>query len=82
MRSIIPCQTLLPDEILLRLEKQHAVRTALAALDERCRCLLTLLFYSADPPSYPEVARTLDMAEGSVGPTRARCLPKTASSSR
>jgi RNA polymerase sigma factor (sigma-70 family) len=72
----LPCNAPLPDEILLRLEEQHTVRTALAALDERCRCLLTLLFYSVDPPSYPEIAKALDMAEGSVGPTRARCLQK------
>jgi RNA polymerase sigma factor (sigma-70 family) len=72
----LPCQALLPDEILLRLEEQHTVRTALAALDERCRCLLTLLFYRSDPLPYNEVAKALAMAEGSIGPTRARCLQK------
>lgn len=66
----------LPDEILLRLEEQHRVRTAVAGLDDRCRQLITLLFYSAEPPAYAEVARSLGTSEGSIGPTRARCLEK------
>jgi RNA polymerase sigma factor (sigma-70 family) len=64
------------DEILMRLEEQHKVRTAVAALDERCRTLLILLFYRSDPPSYAEIATTLGASEGSIGPTRARCLQK------
>lgn len=72
----LPCDGLLPDELLLRLEEQHTVRIAVAALDEPCRRLLTLLFYRSDPASYAEVATALDMAEGSIGPTRARCLQK------
>lgn len=67
---------LLPDELLLRLEEQHAVRRAVGALDERCRTLLTLLFYQPEPPPYAEVAATLGTSEGSIGPTRARCLQK------
>jgi len=67
---------LLPDERLLRLEEQHKVRTGLAALDERCRKLLTLLFYRHDPAPYAEVAATLGIPEGSIGPLRGRCLRK------
>ena len=66
----------LPDEALAQLEEQHLVRAALADLDERCRKLLTMLFYSADPPPYSEVAAALGTPEGSIGPTRARCLRK------
>jgi RNA polymerase sigma factor (sigma-70 family) len=66
----------LPDEALERLEDQHLIRTALAAMDERCRHLLTLLFYHPDRPPYAEIAAALDMPEGSLGPTRARCLQK------
>jgi RNA polymerase sigma factor (sigma-70 family) len=66
----------LPDEVVLRLEEQHNVRTAVVALDERCRHLLTLLFYRSDPPPYAEIAATLGMREGSIGPIRARCLQK------
>src|SRR5262249_17631064 len=66
----------LPDEVLLILEQQHQVRTALAALDDRCRNLLTILFYTNEPPAYSEIARRLGVREGSIGPTRARCLEK------
>jgi RNA polymerase sigma factor (sigma-70 family) len=71
-----PDRSPLPDEILLRLEEQHTVRMAVTALDERCRRLLTLLFYQPDPPSYAEIAAALAMSEGSIGPTRSRCLQK------
>jgi len=68
--------TPLPDEILVRLEEQHRIRTALLALDERCQKLLTLLYYRPEPPSYAEIAAAFGTAEGSIGPTRARCLKK------
>jgi RNA polymerase sigma factor (sigma-70 family) len=64
------------DETLLRLERQHLIRTAIGSLDERCRELLTLLFYDPDSPPYTEIAATLSIKEGSIGPTRARCLNK------
>lgn len=66
----------LPDEVLLRLEEQHRVRTAVAELDERCQTLLTMLYYQPEPPSYAEIADTFGTSEGSIGPTRARCLKK------
>lgn len=69
-------QTLLPDELLVRLEEQHRVRLAVEALDERCCQLLTMLFYQSDPPSYAEIAAALGTTEGGIGPTRARCLQK------
>jgi RNA polymerase sigma factor (sigma-70 family) len=72
----LPDETLLPDAALEQLERQHLVRTALAALDERCRTLLTLLFYREEPPPYFEIAAMLGTSEGSIGPTRARCLKK------
>jgi RNA polymerase sigma factor (sigma-70 family) len=68
--------TLLPDEQLLRLEEQHKVDIAVAALDERCRKLLTLLFYRPDPAPYAQVAVTLRIPAGSIGPLRGRCLRK------
>ena len=74
--SNIPDQAALPDEVLVKLEEQHRVRTAVAALDDRCRKLLTLLFYEAEPLSYAAIASSLGTSEGSIGPTRARCLEK------
>jgi RNA polymerase sigma factor (sigma-70 family) len=69
-------QSALPDEVLLQLEEQQTIRTAVAALDERCRKLLTMLFYSDVPPPYAEIAAQTGTSEGSIGPTRARCLEK------
>ena len=67
---------LLPDEALARLEEQHLVRAALSELGERCRTLLQMLFYAAEPPPYSDIAAALGTSEGSIGPTRARCLKK------
>ena len=72
----IPDDNLLPNEALEHIEEQHLIRLAMTGMDERCRCLLTLLYYRPDPPPYSEIATVLDMPEGSLGPTRARCLEK------
>ena len=69
-------ETPLPDEQLVILEEQHQIRTALSSLDERCRRLLQMLFYRREPPSYADIAASLGIPEGSIGPTRARCLGK------
>lgn len=74
--ATIADQTPLPDEQLLMLEEQHLIRLALASMDERCRTLLQMLFYSPESPSYAEIAAKLGIPEGSIGPTRARCLAK------
>ena len=67
---------LLPDEALTRLEEQHLVRASLGELGDRCRTLLQMLFYAAETPPYSEIAAALGTSEGSIGPTRARCLKK------
>jgi RNA polymerase sigma factor (sigma-70 family) len=72
----IPDDRPLPSEELERLEEQHIVRMAIQNMDARCRCLLELLYYRSDPASYSDIAAALDMPEGSLGPTRARCLEK------
>ncbi|MDP9379876.1 MAG: sigma-70 family RNA polymerase sigma factor [Chloroflexota bacterium] len=72
----IPTEEPLPEETVLRLEEQHRIRTAVEMLDERCRELLTLLFYRAESPAYTDIAAALGIPEGSIGPTRARCLQK------
>lgn len=66
----------LPDDLLMRLETQHLVHQTVLSLDERCRRLLTLLFYCTETPPYAEIAAALGVSEGSIGPTRARCLEK------
>jgi RNA polymerase sigma factor (sigma-70 family) len=63
----------LPEESVLRQEEHRLLWQAIERLPERCARLMRLL--GAQPaPSYAEIAVTLDMPLGSVGPTRARCL--------
>jgi RNA polymerase sigma factor (sigma-70 family) len=66
----------LADEQRIVLERQQAVREAVAASSDRCRELLTMLFYQKDELSYTDIARRLEMPVPSIGPTRARCLEK------
>ena len=47
----------------------------IAALPERCRALLRVIAF-ADRPDYAELALALGMPQGSIGPTRGRCLAK------
>jgi RNA polymerase sigma factor (sigma-70 family) len=64
------------EDELLALERQTLVRAAVDLLDGPCRELLTLLFYTEPRPTYSAVAKRLGIPEGSIGPTRARCLEK------
>jgi RNA polymerase sigma factor (sigma-70 family) len=66
----------LPDEQFERLERHAQVRAQLRLLDERCQQLLTLLYFDHAQPSYADIAAQLGLREGSIGPTRARCLKK------
>ena len=65
-----------PDEMVSALEEEQRVREALLGIPERCRKLLTLLYFTAPTPDYDEVSRRMKMPRGSLGPTRARCLDK------
>lgn len=63
------------DERLLDDEQLSEVLGAFDQLTPQCRELLQLL--CTDPPlDYEGVAEVLDMAIGSIGPTRARCLER------
>jgi RNA polymerase sigma factor (sigma-70 family) len=66
----------LADEQRIALEQQQILRQAIDRLPERCRQLISLLFYNADELSYAEIAARLQMPVASLGPNRARCLQK------
>jgi RNA polymerase sigma factor (sigma-70 family) len=72
----IPDPAPLADAKLVELETNHRLRLAFDRLDDRCRELLGALYLDDDAPSYAELGRRLGCPEGSVGPTRARCLAK------
>lgn len=69
---------LLPDAVLEQIETQNRVRVAVENLDEKCRRLITMLFFHDPPPPYAEIAKVLGISEGSIGPSRARCIAKIA----
>lgn len=62
------------DSWTIRVEEIEWVDQALAALSERCRRLLTTLYFTEPAPSYVEAAERLGLPVGSIGPTRGRCL--------
>jgi RNA polymerase sigma factor (sigma-70 family) len=67
----------LPSDELERLERQQLIRIALERLGDRCRELLTHLYYPDEGGgSYEAVAEEMDIPIGSIGPTRMRCLKK------
>ena len=59
---------------LERWELVEWLQGSLAQLNERCRSLMIALYFDENEPSYQAIAKTLAIAEGSIGPTRARCL--------
>lgn len=71
---------ILPDETSAdeneRWELTTWIHDGLTQLDERCRALLLALYFDPEQPAYSEVAKHLGLAEGSIGPTRARCLQR------
>jgi RNA polymerase sigma factor (sigma-70 family) len=69
-------ESLLPDQMLVQIEEQSLVQIAVDQLDPRCRQLMDLLFYRRDPAPYSDIAAQLGIAEGSIGPIRARCLQR------
>jgi len=75
--GVLPAEAdkaVIEDEILLA-ERNAKLRAAFAELDEGDRRLLTLLL--SDPPlPYARISAILGIPQGSIGPTRARCLAR------
>ncbi|MCZ7567924.1 MAG: sigma-70 family RNA polymerase sigma factor [Ardenticatenaceae bacterium] len=65
-----------PEDLVAQWEARQAVWDALARIGEPCRTLLQRLYYAQPAPSYAAIAAELGVPEGSIGPTRARCLKK------
>ncbi len=67
--------TLSVEDEVLRGASDHQLWRHIDALPERCRTLLRVIAF-ADRPDYAELAKSLGMPQGSIGPTRGRCLAK------
>ncbi len=65
-----------PEEVVVTYRQYQTLQQGMENLGDRCRRLLQLLYYDTSVPSYADVAETLDMPIGSIGPMRARCLKK------
>ncbi|HEU5129621.1 MAG TPA: sigma-70 family RNA polymerase sigma factor [Glycomyces sp.] len=63
------------EDDLVRDTEHEAVRRAFLAQPERCRRLLAYVA-AVDRPDYDDIAESLGMKRGSIGPTRGRCLDK------
>jgi RNA polymerase sigma factor (sigma-70 family) len=66
----------LADEMLIELEQQHLIRTAIAQLEDRCQKILSMLYLGAAAATYSEVASVVGVGETSISPLRSRCLKK------
>jgi RNA polymerase sigma factor (sigma-70 family) len=64
-----------PEDQAIRNTQLAALRAAVARLPHREQELMALLS-DVREHSYTEIARTLDLPIGSIGPTRARCIAK------
>ncbi|HSQ73683.1 MAG TPA: sigma-70 family RNA polymerase sigma factor [Rubrivivax sp.] len=74
--AAVPDPAPLQDAQLSALQESHRLREAVDRLDPPARQLVELLFLQEEPLPYAEIARRLGIPEGSIGPTRARCLAK------
>lgn len=66
----------LPEARLEEWQEMSRLREAVDRLDPRTRQFVELLFLQDEPLPYGEIATRLGIAEGSIGPTRARALAK------
>lgn len=64
-----------PEECLLETDRGRRLWAAVDQLPARCRTLLRIVAFTPRP-DYSAVGRALRMPEGSIGPTRGRCLAK------
>lgn len=69
-------QSPVPEDLIAQLEKEQGLRDALAQLSPRCERMVRMLFFELPPRPYQEIARELDLANGSIGFIRGRCLAK------
>lgn len=69
-------QSPLPGDMLVELEREQMVRDAISELGPRCERMVRMLFFENPPRQYQQIASELDLATGSIGFIRGRCLDK------
>lgn len=64
-----------PEVVVVRNTRQECLWRHVRQLTPRCRQLLRVIAF-ADRPDYAQIAESMGMPVGSIGPTRGRCLAK------
>jgi RNA polymerase sigma factor (sigma-70 family) len=65
-----------PEGLATQVEQEQALHEAMSDLSPRCQQLVHMLFFEMPVRPYREVAKELNLAAGSIGFTRRRCLNK------
>ena len=63
------------EDTVVRAEVDQRLWQHIEGLPDRCRALLRVIAF-ADRPDYAVLSQALGMPQGSIGPTRGRCLAK------
>jgi RNA polymerase sigma factor (sigma-70 family) len=66
----------IPENILAEIEQEQVLRDALSELPSRCLELVRMLFLQEPKLPYEQVAKKLNVATGSIGFIRMRCLKR------
>lgn len=66
----------LADSLIEHHQRTQALRDGIEALPDRCRAMVTMLFFETPARQYRDVARALGVATGSIGFMRMKCLEK------
>ena len=66
----------LPEEMLVQLQREQAVRDVISQLSPRCEQMIRMLFFETPPRPYANIASELGLATGSIGFIRGRCLAR------
>ena len=64
------------ESLVQQTQEEQMLREAMAALSPQCRRLVELLFFEIPPRPYAKVAAELDLAVGSIGFTRQKCIER------
>ncbi len=65
-----------PPDVVAEVEREQILRDSVSQLPDRCREMISLLFFEHPPMRYTEVAKRLKLAPGSIGFIRGRCLKR------
>lgn len=64
------------EQFVRQTQEEQMLREAMASLAPRCRRLVEMLFFESPARPYTEVASELNLAVGSIGLTRQKCIER------